>query len=187
MGESGVPMIAATDRRLAPDEFLRSGTSDPARLLTLWYLRKSAYWLAFTGSTIAHLTRRSDDAQVGLLDPEGLWRELWSPLAGLALAVVVRLVTGLGGLVLAYPLAREYEAPLSARTGLRSFIGKWLDRRHLTSALRNLRWTHHVRQAALQRLGSTGERVGRLDPVLDVVNIATAVVLGFVVVTGATV
>ena len=58
-------------------------------------------------------------------------------------------------------------------------------RRNLAKAYRSLRWTHHVRQMALRRLGPSGDRVSKLDPILDVVNIATFVVMVVVVFTTA--
>ncbi|MGA7757364.1 MAG: hypothetical protein WCA57_05925 [Ilumatobacteraceae bacterium] len=114
-----------------------------------------------------------------------MWAELLSPLAGLVLAVVVRLGSNMVALALAYPLTRDYGAHLEPRTGLGSGIGVWLDRRNLAKAYRSLRWTHHVRQEALRRLGPSGDRVSKLDPILDVVNIATFVVMVVVVFTSA--
>ena len=86
---------------------------------------------------------------------------------------------------LAYPLARSYEVGLSARTGFGSGIGKWLDRLQLARAFRALRWTHHVRQVALQRLGPSRRWVSRVDPVMDIANISLWViaVVGLVVST----
>ncbi len=41
---------------------------------------------------------------------------------------------------------------------------------------RALRWTHHVRQLALARLGDTGRKLARLDPIMDITNITLWVV-----------
>lgn len=163
--------------RVRPEQALRPGRGDAARLLATWYVRKSFYWLLFTGITAAYLTDRTDEIDVDWSDSGAVLAELLSPLAGLVLAVVVRFASSLVALVLAYPLARDYELPLEPRTGVGSAIGRWLDRRNLAKAFRSLRWTHHVRQEALRRLGSTGERVGRLDPILDLVNITSFVVM----------
>ena len=46
-----------------------------------------------------------------------------------------------------------------------------LDRLNLARGYRALRWTHHVRQLALARLGDTGRRLARLDPIMDITNI----------------
>jgi small-conductance mechanosensitive channel len=97
--------------------------------------------------------------------------ELWSPLAGIVLAILIRLVSNVVGLLLAWPLARDYEIGLAPRTNVGKEIGIWFDRLHLARAFRSLRWTHHVRQLALSRLGSLGGVLGRLDPIMDATNI----------------
>ncbi len=51
-----------------------------------------------------------------------------------------------------------------------------LDRLNLARGYRALRWTHHVRQLALARLGPTGQRLARLDPIMDITNISLWVI-----------
>lgn len=177
--------VPVSGLHVRPEQALRPGRADARRLLIVWYVRKSFYWLLFTGVSAAYLTRRTDEIGVDWGDPDAVWAELLSPLAGLVLAVVVRLGSNMVALALAYPLTRDYGAHLEPRTGLGSGIGVWLDRRNLAKAYRSLRWTHHVRQEALRRLGPSGDRVSKLDPILDVVNIATFVVMVVVVFTSA--
>lgn len=177
MTGTSVGNTAREQPRIHPAEALRAGRSDATRLLASWYVRKSFYWLLFTGLTAAYLTDRTEEIDVDWSDAGSVLTELLSPLAGLVLAVVARIGANLAALASAYRLARDYEAPLERRTGLGSGIGRWLDRRNLAKAFRALRWTHHVRQEALRRLGATGERVGRLDPILDVVNIGSFLIL----------
>lgn len=179
VADEGPPEI---DERLLPANLLRDGVRDARRLLIVWYVRKSAYWLAFVGSTVAHVQNRTDEATVDWTDPQGIWAELWSPLVAVVLAVAVRLSTGLAGLVLAYPLVLEYERPLEPRAGVTKWISTVLDRRNLATGLRKLRFSHHVRQTALTRLGESGKRLGRLDPIIDIVNIVSFVVLAIVVI-----
>jgi hypothetical protein len=45
-----------------------------------------------------------------------------------------------------------------------------------STRFRSLRWTHHVRQVALQRLEPSGRWVSRVDPVMDLANITLWVV-----------
>ena len=78
--------------------------------------------------------------------------------------------------MLALPLARAYEVGLAPRTNFGSGIGHLLDRLNLARGYRALRWTHHVRQLALERLGDTGRKLARLDPIMDVANIALWVI-----------
>jgi hypothetical protein len=61
-------------------------------------------------------------------------------------------------------------------------IGIVFDLWHTARAYRALRWTHEVRQLAIARLGTTGRRLGRLDPILDVVNITLLVLIPVVLV-----
>lgn len=169
--------------RLRPEYALRPGRRDAAQLLSAWFIRKSAYWLFFVGTIAAHLTDRTDQTSVNWADVGAVATELRSPLAGLVLAAVARVIAGIAGLVMAYRLAVVYEAPLEPRSGFGSGIGRLLDRRNQVYAFRRLRWTHHVRQEALQRLGPDRERVAKLDPILDIVNISTFVLMAVVVIT----
>ncbi|MCU0259419.1 MAG: hypothetical protein MUE78_00225, partial [Ilumatobacteraceae bacterium] len=92
------------------------------------------------------------------------------------LAILIRVTANSAGLLLAWPLTRAYEEGLAPRTNVGKSIGTWFDRLHLARAFRSLRWTHHVRQLALARLGPAGRRVGRLDPIMDVTSIALWVI-----------
>ena len=151
---------------------MRPGRGDARTLMTLWFLRKSTYWIFWLGLIAAALARREANIEVtGSASPRKLWDELHSPLAGVALAVLVRLFTAGAGLLVTYPLARDYETGLEPRTNFGKSIGIVLDRYKVMRAFRALRWTHHVRQVALRNLGAAGPRVARLDPIMDVANI----------------
>lgn len=169
--------IADADGPPHPGQALFPGRSDAKRLLIAWYIRKSAYWLTFTGTTAAYLTDRTDEVDIDWGDAGSVVSELWSPLAGLVLAVVIRIGTGVAGLVLAYPVVRRYRSALDLHTGVRSWIGRLLDARQLTLAFRRWRWSHHVRQEALARLGTTGDRIGKLDLIIDIANVTSFIVL----------
>jgi hypothetical protein len=157
--------------RVVPEAALRPGLGDARALLALWYVRKSSYWVFGLGVTIAALIYRADTINVGSASPAEIWDELNSPLAGVAVAVLLRLFAAAGGLLISYPLARAYEVGLEPRTNTGRTIGILLDRYKVMRAYRALRWTHHVRLVAIRRLGRTGARVAHLDPIMDVANI----------------
>jgi hypothetical protein len=161
--------------RIRPEQALRPGRSDARNLLIVWYVRKSFYTWLFLGFIGAMTTSGTTEVAIDWTDPNKLLRELLSPLAGMILAVVVRFGSNWAALALAYPLARKHDAPLEPRTGFMSGIGRWFDRLHVAKAYRSLRWTHHVRQEALRRFGPSGQRVSKLDPIMDNINISMAV------------
>lgn len=157
-------------RRSLPEGALLPGTGDARVLLTLWYVRKSSYWIMGLGFAAAAAASESVTLSAGS-DPNEYWAELHTPLAGVVLAILLRVSTSAAGFLVTFPLARDYEIGLSPRTNFGHALGVWLDRFKVMRAYRALRWTHHVREVALQRLGPTGSRVGRLDPILDVTNV----------------
>lgn len=167
--------------RIQPAAAIMPGTADSKRLLTIWFVRKSFYWLFFLGGAIAVVVEAAQ-SEGGDLDLE---QELSWPWAVLITALVVRFLSGWIALGLAMPLALAHEPNLSPRTNFGSGIGKFFDRLHLARAFRSLRWTHHVRQVAQRRLGERGRRLGKLDPIFDIINISSGVVLGISIIGAA--
>jgi hypothetical protein len=165
-----------TAPRIRPEFALRPGRSDARALLVVWFVRKSAYGLLFSGLIGLSISHLEPDTTVDWTDPGGVVAELLSPGAGIVLSVVARVGGALAGLVLAYPLARDYGVGLSPRTNFGSGIGKVFDRMNVARAYRSLRWTHHVRQEAMSRLGpNASRRVAKIDPIMDIANISLAV------------
>jgi hypothetical protein len=160
--------------RIRPELALQPGATDARNLLIVWYLRKSVYGLVALGLISGTLAGTNID--VDLRSASGLESQLWSPLAPVVVGVILRVLTGFAALLLALPLASAYEVGLAPRTNFGSGIGRVLDRLNLARGYRALRWTHHVRQVALARLGDTGRRLARLDPIMDVTNITLWVV-----------
>jgi hypothetical protein len=160
--------------RIRPELVLQPGTTDARNLLVVWYLRKSVYGLVALGLIAGALTRT--DIDIDFRSASDLESQLSSPLAPLVVGVILRGLTGFAALLLALPLASAYEVGLSPRTNFGSWIGHVLDRLNLARGYRALRWTHHVRQVALARLGTTGQRLARLDPIMDITNITLWVV-----------
>ncbi len=161
--------------RIQPAAAIMPGEADARRLLRLWFVRKSFYWIFFSGWTVGSLVAASRHEQPEF-DVQNSLTTAWF-LVFLALAL--RFVANWIALGLAFPLALAHEPNLSPRTNVGSGIGKFFDRLHIARAFRSLRWTHHVRQVAQRRLGRRGEQLGKLDPIFDIVNIATGV-LAFV-------
>ena len=180
-------LSVAGPMRIRPELALLAGTADARNLLNVWYLRKSVYGLVAAGLIGAALTRSNVDVDVDWTSGEEVTSRLWSPLAPLVVGLLIRVGSSFAALLLALPLARAYEVGLAPRTNLGSGIGHMLDRLNLARAYRALRWTHHVRQLALARLGGTGRKLSRLDPIMDITNITLWVIaVVALIATGAT-
>jgi hypothetical protein len=160
--------------RIRPEDALAPGSADARNVLVVWFQRKSVYGLVALGMIAGALTQ--SDLAVDWRSGAALERQLWSPLAPIVIGFALRLATNVMALLLAFPLARAYEVGLAPRTNVGSSIGRVLDLLNLARGYRALRWTHHVRQVALARLGERGRRLGRLDPIMDVTNITLWVI-----------
>lgn len=171
--------------RIDPNVCLQPGRQDARRLLIVWFVKKSFWWMFFGGSAFAatvHAVERVDnDLQVRLSSPDSVKSGLLSAYAVVVLAILVRLVIGWVALGLAYPLARFHDAVLEPRTGWNRHWGTFSDRYKVAKAYRLVRWTHHVRQVALDRVAPGPSWWRRLDPILDVVNVLA--VIGFFLTT----
>jgi hypothetical protein len=148
-------------------------------------VRKASFPVLWAGLATAILAHRSVTIGPSIDDAGAIPGELLSPLAGVVIAVLMRAGAGVAALALAYPLAGPRERALPARDYRGARLGELIDRIHVARALRSLRWTHHVRQRALARLGPRGRAVGRLDPVLDVAGIALFLLLVVVAVAAS--
>ena len=165
--------------RIDPVACIQPGRKDARRLLVVWFVKKSFWWMFFGGSalaTIVHAIERKDnELQVRLSSPDSVLSGLLSAFALVVLALLVRLMIGWVALGLAYPLARAHDAALEPRTGWNRHWGTISDRYKVAKAYRLLRWTHHVRQVALDRVAPKRSWWRRLDPILDVVNVLAVI------------
>ena len=182
---SSSPGPIADGLRIDPGACLLPGRKNARSLLIVWFVKKSFWWMFFGGSAFAaivHAVERVDnDLQVRLSSPDSVKSGLLSAYSLVVLALVTRLAIGWVALGLAYPLARSHDAALEPRTGWNHHWGTFSDRYKVAKAYRLLRWTHHVRQVALDRVAPGPSWWRRLDPILDVVNVLA--VIGFLVTT----
>ena len=177
------PTVPDTGARVRPEACLGPGRADARRLLVTWFVKKSFWWMTFGGLSIGWVVRafeRADDEfQVQLSSPDSVIAGLLSAFSLVVVALIVRVLVGWVALALAYPLARAYEAPLAPRTDKTRLWGTASDRYKVAKAYRLLRWTHHVRQAALDRIAPDPSWWRRMDPIIDKLNVLA--VLGFFV------
>ncbi len=175
-----VDVVGPSDiQGLHPRDALQPGRFDATVLLLLWCLRKTSYPLLWIGIIGAMITGRFNENLVADLDTVGeILRAVLSPLVGIALALMVRVLVGILGFALAYPLSRSNTSTDYAHgRRTRNSIRLWQDRLHLTRAYRSLRWTWIVRAEAVTRLGDTGRRLALCDPVLRWLGAALFIVL----------
>jgi hypothetical protein len=144
---------------LHPDAALLPGRSDPTALLAAWCLRKAFLPLVWIGLAVPLLAHSSDAIEHAKLDSVShALRALFSPLAGLVLALAVRLASAALGFALAYRVTGSLDADGgSARRGRIGWFVRFADRLRLTKAYREIRWTTPVRAEAADRLGSRGK------------------------------
>lgn len=161
---------------LDPEIAFQSGTRDPILVLLMRCLRTFTLVLFAIGGTVAVLAHRFDENLANeLKSPAGLARSLASPLAVLAIAVVLRLlVTVLAFLLAARAIAanRTELTMESSQSQIRRAVDKW----RLAGAFRSLRWTWAARDIAVGRLGDKGVTLAVADTYLRI----TAVILGLV-------
>jgi hypothetical protein len=147
--------------------------------LIAWFVKKSFWWMFFGGAAFAslvHFVERVDNEyRVNYQSPESVEHGLLSAWVFVVLAALIRLVIGWVAVGLAYPLARRHEFDLPLRTGWNRHYATLSDRYKVAKAFRALRWTHHVRQEALDRVSPGPGWWRRWDPILDVANVAGVV------------
>lgn len=168
-------MTAVMPGRIELDACLGPGRSDSRRLLGAWFVKKSFYWMFFGGAAFAsviHFVERvENDFRVNYRSPESVEHGLLSAWVFVVAAVLIRVAIAWVALALAYPLARAREVHLEPRTGWNRHYATFSDRYKVAKAFRALRWTHHVRQVALDRVSPGPSWWRRLDPILDIVNV----------------
>ena len=149
---------------IAPDDVLQPGTRDARRLLILWSIRRSAVSVFWLGLMVGVLLAPGNNVDVTYETPADAFRELASPAAGIALAILIRLGTSAVGVLLAAPVTQAFDAAGRARG---PYSGRDLDRLsdrlNAARGYRSLRFSRYVRDAAVERLGAAGVVYDRID------------------------
>lgn len=165
--------------RIELDACLQAGRADSRRLLVAWFVKKSFWWMFFGGAALAsavHFVEQVDNEfRVNYRSPESVEQGLLSAWMLVVLAVLLRIAIAWIALALALPLALAHEVGLAPRTGWNRHYATLSDRYKVAKAYRALRWTHHVRQVALDRVSRGPGWWRRLDPILDVANVVGVV------------
>lgn len=174
-GEAGQRQLYAD-----PESALRPGRADAIVVLSLWLARRLFLPLLLIGLIFGLITGqlRTDESVIATWDSaDDLVRALLTPLAGIALAILIRV--GLAALAAAWPLSRWDRAQTAGTRG--SFYRTAIDRWRLAQAYRSLRWTWGVRESAIRRAGTTGRRLGLAVPVTTALSILLVIAFAVVI------
>jgi hypothetical protein len=162
---------------------LRPGKADAVVVLVLWAARQGSLPLFLAGIIFALLAGGLGAEDVGnLANPADLLRGLLSPLAGIAAAVLIRAAVSVLALLSAWSLGAPDRPSASPRTA----VGRWhglIDRWRVAQAIRSLRWTWEVRDAAVARAGPAGSRLALASPISAALSVVLVVLL--IVVAGS--
>ncbi len=166
-----------------PDDVMAHSRRDAVWVLVLWVLRRSFWPLLILGFAYAWLAGEvTPVALVRLDDPFRFVGALFTPLAGIAAAIGVRVVVDLVALVVAYPRTRWVIEDRVRRDGhARGPVRRWVDRLYMTAAYRELRSTWTVRGRAATHLGHSGLWLTGLNVALWLLTAAAAGVLALAV------
>ena len=185
MGHHDGVVPPSTVPELDPALAVAEGRFDPVALLSLWLARRTFWPLLAGGMAVAIGVAGGEEQELGSLGDAA--RALASPLAGLILAFALRVIVGWLALALAWPLTGWVGA--GGEDGeLRGLARRhsWSDRLQLTRAYRSLRWTHPVREVAVDRLGVVGRRFELADRVLSWMLVGSLAALTAAVVLSGT-
>jgi hypothetical protein len=161
---------------IAPDDVLAPGTRDARRLLVLWLIRRSAVPVFWLGLILGFLVSPGGRLNASFNSPEDAFSHLWSPAAGIALALLIRIGTSVAGLALAVPEGLTFGAAADTPGGYSGTrLSRFLDHFSAARGYRAFRFTRFVRDAASARLGEDGARHDRLDRWMTTANVALPV------------
>lgn len=153
---------------------------DASSVLVLWALRRAFWPLLLLGLAYAWLAGEvTPVALVRLDDPVRFVGALFTPLAGVAVAIGFRVVVDLVALAAAFPRTRWVIADRARQGGhARGPVRRWVDRLYMTAAYRELRSTWTVRGRAATHLGHSGLWLTCLNVLLWLATVLAAGVLG---------
>ena len=91
-------MVQPVAFKIDPEVAVLTGTGDARRLLGIWFVRKSFYWIFFVGftyGTVAAVIRHETaEVDVDWMSPNSVGESLLTPWAGLIFALILRFVVG---------------------------------------------------------------------------------------------
>jgi hypothetical protein len=170
---------SGTDGGAVPDDVMADTRPDAVSVLVVWVVRRMFWPLLLLGLAYAWLAGEvTPVALVRLDDPVRFVQALFTPLAGVVVAVAFRIVVDLVALVIAFPRTRWVIADRARRDGhARGPVRRWVDRLYMTAAYRELRSTWTVRGRATTCLGRSGLWLTGLNMLLWLVTALAAAVL----------
>lgn len=162
-----------------PDDVMADTARDASAVLASWVLRRAFWPLLLLGLAYAWLAGEvTPVALVRLDDPVRFVGALFTPLAGIVVAVAFRVTVDLLALVVAFPRTRWVLQDRARRGGHgRGPIRRWIDRLYMTAAYRELRSTWTVRGRAATQLGHGGLWLSGLNGLLWLLTVLAAAVL----------
>lgn len=162
-----------------PDDVMADTRQDATAVLVLWVLRRAFWPLLLLGLAYAWLAGEvTPVALVRLDDPVRFVAALFTPLAGIVVAIGFRIGVDLVALVVAFPRTRWVIADRARKGGhARGPVRRWVDRLYMTAAYRELRSTWTVRGRAATHLGHSGPWLTALNMLLWLVTALAAAVL----------
>lgn len=182
----------ATVARVAgvvPDDVMADSDRDARAILVLWALRRAFWPMLLVGLASAWVAGEVTPLiLVRLDDPVRFVGALFTPLAGIALAISLRVAVDLVSLAVAFPRTRWVvieEPPTAPGAHARGPVRRWVDRLYLTAAYRELRCTWTVRGRAATRLGRSGPWLTGMNVVLWLATSAAAAVFAWAVIVTA--
>lgn len=166
-----------------PDDVMGDTRRDALAVLVTWVLRRTFWPLLLLGLAYAWLAGEvTPVALVRLDDPVRFVSALFTPLAGIVVAVAFRVAVDLVSLVIAFPRTRWVIQDRARQGGhARGPLRRWVDRLYMTAAYRELRHTWTVRGRAANRLGHSGPWLTALNLLLWLVTVLAAAALGVAV------
>jgi len=178
-GTGGVDGAGGVDGGAVPDDVMAGTGRDAAAVLVTWVLRRVFWPLLLLGLAYAWLAGEvTPVALVRLDDPVRFVGALFTPLAGIVVAVGFRLAVDLVALVVAFPRTRWVIQDRARRGGhARGPVRRWVDRLYMTAAYRELRSTWTVRGRAATHLGHSGPWLTAVNVLLWVATLLAAGVL----------
>jgi hypothetical protein len=177
--EHGLGPGTDADGGAVPDDVMADTRRDAAAVLVLWALRRLFWPLLLLGLAYAWLAGEvTPVALVRLDDPVRFVRALFTPLAGIVVALTFRVAADLVSLAVAFPRTRWVLEDRARRGGhARGPVRRWVDRLYMTSAYSELRRTWTVRGRAATRLGHSGPWLTAMNVLLWLVVALAAGVL----------